>query len=198
MGARFRSDVMRSLQSTSQSDLAGATPWSRSPYSPSEATCPERRAEVARISHPSRSDLPKRHPEVARVSMARRHEAKPGATSQSDPLRSLPKARATCRSDMPRSLRVYCWVDFLFYLRAFWSFHYARFYFLNLCFNTLEATRRRLSFDLLRNTQKLSWEVHLLDFDCYVLVLLLISYLFLYMINLKSNMGLRGIMEISE
>ena len=26
---------------------------------------------------------------------------------------------------------------FLFYLRAFWSFHYARFYFLNLCFNTL-------------------------------------------------------------
>ena len=52
--------------------------------------------------------------------------------------------------------------------------------------------------DLLRNTQKLSGEVHLLDFDCYVLVLLLISYLFLYMINLKSNMGLRGIMEISE
>nr|VDD29563.1 unnamed protein product [Brassica oleracea] len=62
----------------------------------------ERRTEVARISHPSRSDLPKRHPEVARVSMARRHEAKPGATSQSDPLRSLPKDGATCRSDMPR------------------------------------------------------------------------------------------------
>ncbi|WZY70110.1 hypothetical protein YC2023_002350 [Brassica napus] len=80
MGARFRSDVMRSLQSTSQSDLARATP----------ATCPERRTEVARISHPSRSDLPKRHPEVARVSMARRHEAKPGATSQSDLPRSLP------------------------------------------------------------------------------------------------------------
>ena len=76
------------------------------------ATCPERRTEVARISHPSRSDLPKRHPEVARVSMARRHEAKPGVTSQSDPLRSLPEAGATCRSDMPRSLRVYCWVDF--------------------------------------------------------------------------------------
>ncbi|KAF3544115.1 hypothetical protein DY000_02001567 [Brassica cretica] len=30
------------------------------------------------------------------------------------------------------------------------------------------------------------------------LVFLLISYLFLYMINLKSNIGLRGIMEISE
>ncbi|KAG5386793.1 hypothetical protein IGI04_038263, partial [Brassica rapa subsp. trilocularis] len=66
------------------------------------ATSPERHHQVARISHPSRSDLPKRHPEVARVSMARRHEAKPGATSQSDPLRSLPKAGATCRSDMPR------------------------------------------------------------------------------------------------
>ncbi|KAG5385402.1 hypothetical protein IGI04_036872 [Brassica rapa subsp. trilocularis] len=73
------------------------------------ATCPKRRTEVARISHPSRSDLPKRHPEVARVSMARRQEAKPGVTSQSDPLRSLPKAGATCRSDMPRSLRVYYW-----------------------------------------------------------------------------------------
>ncbi|KAG5379003.1 hypothetical protein IGI04_026845, partial [Brassica rapa subsp. trilocularis] len=66
------------------------------------ATSPERHHQVARISHPSRSDLPKRHPEVARVSMARRHEAKPGATSQSDPLRSLPKAGATCRKDMPR------------------------------------------------------------------------------------------------
>ncbi|WZZ20627.1 hypothetical protein YC2023_122014 [Brassica napus] len=87
MGARFRSDVMRSLQSTPR------------------ATCPERRPEVARISHPSQSDLPKRHPEVAHVSMARRHEAKPGATSQSDPLRSLPKARATCRSDMPSILK---------------------------------------------------------------------------------------------
>ncbi|KAF3592775.1 hypothetical protein DY000_02026549 [Brassica cretica] len=50
---------------------------------------------LARVSHPSRSDLPKRHPDVARFSMARRHEAKPGATSQSDPLRSLPKPGAT-------------------------------------------------------------------------------------------------------
>uniref|UniRef100_A0A0D3CEK8 Uncharacterized protein n=1 Tax=Brassica oleracea var. oleracea TaxID=109376 RepID=A0A0D3CEK8_BRAOL len=49
----------------------------------------------------AQSDLPERRPEVARVSMARRHEAKPGATSQSNPLRSLPEAGATCRSDMP-------------------------------------------------------------------------------------------------
>uniref|UniRef100_A0A0D3CC04 Uncharacterized protein n=1 Tax=Brassica oleracea var. oleracea TaxID=109376 RepID=A0A0D3CC04_BRAOL len=39
---------------------------------------------------------------------------KPGATSQSDPLRSLPKAGATCRSDRPRSLRVYLPVELMF------------------------------------------------------------------------------------
>uniref|UniRef100_A0A0D3CSU8 Uncharacterized protein n=1 Tax=Brassica oleracea var. oleracea TaxID=109376 RepID=A0A0D3CSU8_BRAOL len=109
----------RPLRATYQGrSRSRATRWSDAPKSLAtigpRATCPERRTEVARISHPSRSDLPKRHPEVARVSMARRHEAKPGATSQSDPLRSLPKARATSRSDMPRSLRVYCWVDFYF------------------------------------------------------------------------------------
>uniref|UniRef100_A0A0D3C3G4 Uncharacterized protein n=1 Tax=Brassica oleracea var. oleracea TaxID=109376 RepID=A0A0D3C3G4_BRAOL len=36
--------------------------------------------------------------------MARRHKTKPGATSQSDPLRSLPKSGVTCWSDTPRSL----------------------------------------------------------------------------------------------
>uniref|UniRef100_A0A0D3D9A6 Uncharacterized protein n=1 Tax=Brassica oleracea var. oleracea TaxID=109376 RepID=A0A0D3D9A6_BRAOL len=59
---------------------------------------PERHGEVARVSivrHPSQSDLPERRSEVARVSMARRHKMKPGATSQSDPLRSLPKSGAT-------------------------------------------------------------------------------------------------------
>ncbi|KAG5384016.1 hypothetical protein IGI04_035486, partial [Brassica rapa subsp. trilocularis] len=61
---------------------------------------------------------------------------------------------------------------FLFYLRAFWSFHYAQIH-----KNSLEKF--------------ISWVL-----ICYVLVL--ISYLFLYMINLKSNMGLRGIMEISD
>ncbi|KAF2544526.1 hypothetical protein F2Q68_00032409 [Brassica cretica] len=34
MGATSRSDAMRSLQTTSQSDLAGATPRSRSPSHP--------------------------------------------------------------------------------------------------------------------------------------------------------------------
>ncbi|KAG5406411.1 hypothetical protein IGI04_012530 [Brassica rapa subsp. trilocularis] len=86
----YQSDREKSLAVSSLGDARtsperppGATPRSRCVPLP-RATCPERRTEVARISHPSRSDLPKRHPEVARVSMARRHEAKPGATSQSD------------------------------------------------------------------------------------------------------------------
>ncbi|KAG5383185.1 hypothetical protein IGI04_034655 [Brassica rapa subsp. trilocularis] len=123
------------------------------------ATCPERRPEVARISHPSQSDLPKRHPEVARVSMARRHEAKPGATSQSDPLRSLPKAGATCRSDMPRSLRGLLVISLC-------TFYISKTYVLNI-FCSHQADYLLI---YLRNTQKLSGEVHLLDFDCCVLV----------------------------
>ncbi|KAG5393690.1 hypothetical protein IGI04_023653, partial [Brassica rapa subsp. trilocularis] len=80
---------------------------------------PERRTEVARISHPSRSDLPKRHPEVARVSMARRHEAKPGATSQSDLPRSLPiqsdpleRHTKVARDLSPRDTKNRPWSDF--------------------------------------------------------------------------------------
>ncbi|KAG5383106.1 hypothetical protein IGI04_034576 [Brassica rapa subsp. trilocularis] len=43
---------------------------------------------IGRAEHGS--EVPQRRHEVARVSMARRHEAKPGATSQSDLPRSLP------------------------------------------------------------------------------------------------------------
>ncbi|KAG5385148.1 hypothetical protein IGI04_036618 [Brassica rapa subsp. trilocularis] len=43
--------------------------------------------------------------EVARSFVSRRHEIALGATSRSDPARSLPKPGATCRSDEPRSLR---------------------------------------------------------------------------------------------
>ncbi|KAG5412064.1 hypothetical protein IGI04_008383, partial [Brassica rapa subsp. trilocularis] len=63
---------------------------------------------------------------------------------------------------------------FLFYLRAFWSFHYG-------------PTRGRLSLDLLRNIQKLSGEVHLLDFDCYVLVFLLSEYLHSRCFDISQN-----------
>ncbi|KAG5389180.1 hypothetical protein IGI04_030721 [Brassica rapa subsp. trilocularis] len=42
--------------------------------------------------------------------------------------------------------------------RAFWSFHYARFYFLNLCFNTLGANKRGIIF-VLRKTTKNLWKV---------------------------------------
>ncbi|KAG5392560.1 hypothetical protein IGI04_022523, partial [Brassica rapa subsp. trilocularis] len=94
-----------SLKDVKQVIIGRAEHGSEVPQRRHESDLPKATHRGARISHPSRSDLPKRHPEVARVSMARRQEAKPRATSQSDPLRSLPKAGATCRSDMPRSLR---------------------------------------------------------------------------------------------
>ena len=54
--------------------------------------------------------------------------------------------------------------------------------------------RQIISFRERRTSKNFFW----FRFHCFHLVFLLISYLFLYMINLKSNMGLRGIMEISE
>ncbi|KAF3532900.1 hypothetical protein DY000_02042102 [Brassica cretica] len=105
------------IWSSRESDLDRATYRGRSRFY-RETPLPERHEEVARVSiarHPSQSDLPERSYKVARVSMARRHPTKPGATSQSDPLRSLPKAGATCRSDMPRSLRVYLPVELMFF-----------------------------------------------------------------------------------
>ncbi|KAG5407901.1 hypothetical protein IGI04_014020 [Brassica rapa subsp. trilocularis] len=131
---------MRSLCTTSRSDSSRATAQGRSRFHVWRHTftprsdLPERRAEVApeaqsdhtratgrsrsRFHHPetrerARSDLSQRHSEVAPEAWSdlseRRAEVAPCFVS----------AR-TC--------------DFS---RAFWSFHYARFYFLNLCFITL-------------------------------------------------------------
>ncbi|KAG5396047.1 hypothetical protein IGI04_017861 [Brassica rapa subsp. trilocularis] len=139
-GATSRSDGMRSLCTTSRSDSSRATAQGRSRFHVWRHTftprsdLPERRAEVApeaqsdhtratgrsrsRFHHPetrerARSDLSQRHSEVAPEAWSdlseRRAEVAPCFVS----------AR-TC--------------DFS---RAFWSFHYARFYFLNLCFITL-------------------------------------------------------------
>ena len=117
----------------------------------------------------------------------------PGRSRRNDP-------GATSRSDVPRSLHVYLFGRIHVFSRSFWSFHYARFYFLNLCFNTLGATKRGIIF-VLRKTTKNLWKVISLNQLISLLLRILCSYLFpvfLYMINLKSNMGLRGIMEISE
>ncbi|KAG5393699.1 hypothetical protein IGI04_023662 [Brassica rapa subsp. trilocularis] len=97
----YQSDREKSLAVSSLGDAR------TSPERPPGAT-PRSRSHLTPLSERP----PKATPEVARVSMARRHEAKPGATSQSDPLRSLPKAGATCRSDMPR-LKVDSLIDHL-------------------------------------------------------------------------------------
>ena len=163
MGARFRSDVMRSLQSTSQSDLARATPCSRSHLTPLSERPPK-------ATHQSRSRP------LARTHQKSALERLPGATPASR------SALFCCRKS--------------WFLKDLFAIYFGRFalgktYVLNIfC-----SHQWQIIFYLL-----IYWEIHknLLDFDCYVLVLLLISYLFLYMIKLKSNMGLRGIMEISE
>ncbi|KAF3608557.1 hypothetical protein DY000_02046185 [Brassica cretica] len=118
MGATSRSDAMRSLQTTSQSDLAGATPRSRSPSHPSGSRkltrsdlserplqrgseVPQRRQEVVpagsdviRATGPSRSHF--QCPELENRSRSdvsqRPHEGSRialGATSCSDHVRSL-------------------------------------------------------------------------------------------------------------
>ncbi|CAF1725731.1 unnamed protein product, partial [Brassica oleracea var. botrytis] len=77
------------------------------------ATLPERHRQVA-LTCLIRATLPERRGEVARVFIARRHENGPGATSRSDPSRSLPKPGATSRSDYWRSLRASCLLEFMF------------------------------------------------------------------------------------
>ncbi|KAG5376114.1 hypothetical protein IGI04_040710 [Brassica rapa subsp. trilocularis] len=103
-------------------------------------------------------------------------KAEAGATSRSDTLRSLPKPRATCWSDLPRSLRVAYLLEFMFSQGPF------------------------CHFIMHKNHQK-PLESHLFESIDQFIIEILCSYLFpvfLYMINLKSNMGLRGIMEISD
>ncbi|KAF3516410.1 hypothetical protein DY000_02061884 [Brassica cretica] len=80
-------------------DPAGARPRGRSPFT-LRSDLLERQGEVAPAP---RSTSPQRHPEVARVYVDLRETNKPGATSHSDHLRSLPAPKA---SDVPRSLRV--------------------------------------------------------------------------------------------
>ncbi|KAF2617332.1 hypothetical protein F2Q68_00042068 [Brassica cretica] len=74
---------------------------------------PERHRQVA-LTCLIRATLPERRGEVARIFIARRHENRPGATSRSDPSRSLPKPRATSRSDYWRSNRASCLLEFMF------------------------------------------------------------------------------------
>ncbi|KAF3600710.1 hypothetical protein F2Q69_00033725 [Brassica cretica] len=106
----------------------------RAPYrSDQSGTIPSSHSDLS-----IRATLPERRAEVTRVLITRKRENESGATSRSDTARSLPKHGATTRSDERRSLRVRLVSARTYdFSRAFWSFHDALFYFLNLCFNTL-------------------------------------------------------------
>ncbi|KAG5378337.1 hypothetical protein IGI04_026179, partial [Brassica rapa subsp. trilocularis] len=179
-----RSDAVKSLWLPLRSDLTRATGRSRSPFwfsetrNGSRSDLSQRPSEVAPEAW---SDLSERQGEVARLFGSRRHEIALGATSRSDPARSLPKPGATCRSDGPRSLHVSILLELMISQGPF-------------------ATKRRIIFVLRKNHQK-PLESHLFESIDQFIIEILCSYLFpvfLYMINLKSNMGLRGIMEISD
>ncbi|KAG5382908.1 hypothetical protein IGI04_034378 [Brassica rapa subsp. trilocularis] len=136
----------------------------------------------------SRSDLPERRAEVAPEAWSDLTRATGRSRSpfwfsetrnrsRSDPARSLPKPGATCRSDEPRSLRVSISLELMISQGPFGHF------------------------TMHKNHQK-PLESHLFEsIDQFIIensVFLSIFPVFLYMINLKSNMGLRGIMEISD
>uniref|UniRef100_A0A0D3ACS3 Uncharacterized protein n=1 Tax=Brassica oleracea var. oleracea TaxID=109376 RepID=A0A0D3ACS3_BRAOL len=73
MGATSWSDAMRSLQTTSQSDLAGATPRSRSPFHPGgsrKLTRSDLSERPLQVAPEAQSDLARVTPEVARISIA--------------------------------------------------------------------------------------------------------------------------------
>ncbi|KAF3551273.1 hypothetical protein DY000_02008222 [Brassica cretica] len=106
MRATSRSDAMRSLQTTSQSDLAGATPRSRSPFHPGGSrkltrsvlselplqVAPEARSDLARVTPRGRSHF---------------YRVKTTQWSRSDLSERPTKVAPEARSDVPRSLRVY-------------------------------------------------------------------------------------------
>ena len=139
-GATSRSDGMRSLCTTSRSDSSRATAQSRS------------RFHVRRHTSRSRSDLSQRPSEVAPEAWSDLSRA----TGRSRSPSWFPETRNRSRSDLsqrPSEVAPEAWSDLserraevaarlnftrtYDFSRAFWSFHYARFYFLNLCFNTL-------------------------------------------------------------
>ena len=139
-GATSRSDGMRSLCTTSRSDSSRATAQGRS------------RFHVWRHTFTPRSDLPERRAEVAPEAQSDHTRA----TGRSRSRFHHPETRERARSDLSQrhsEVAPEAWSDLserraevaacfisartCDFSRAFWSFHYARFYFLNLCFITL-------------------------------------------------------------
>ncbi|KAG5410292.1 hypothetical protein IGI04_006611 [Brassica rapa subsp. trilocularis] len=185
---------------TSQSDLPYQV--APDPERPVGATAQSRsRFHVRRHTTRSRSDLSQRPSEVAPEAWSDLSRA----TGRSRSPSWFPETINRSRSDLsqrPSEVAPEAWSDLserraevapcfvsartCDFSRAFWSFHYA-------------PTRRRIIF-VLRKTTKNIWKGISLNELISLLLRILCSYLFpvfLYMINLKSNMGLRGIMEIN-
>ena len=139
-----------------RSDQSGATPSSRSDL-PIRATLPERQGRVARvlITRSARTS-PERPLAATQRGRSRSMERLHGATGKSRLRFDHPETRERVRSDLSQQhseVAPEAWSDLserraevaarlisartYDFSRAFWSFHYARFYFLNLCFNTL-------------------------------------------------------------
>ena len=156
-----------------------ATRWSDAPKSLATigpgATCPERRTEVARISHASRSDLPKRHPEVARVSMARRHEAKPGATHWGRSRRPERLVGVTCRG---RSASIVGSISILLkalLVISLCTFYISKTYVLNI-FGSHQADYLLIYWEIHKNSLEkfISW-ILIVMFLCYCWFLIYFS-----------------------
>ncbi|KAF2548099.1 hypothetical protein F2Q70_00020793 [Brassica cretica] len=106
MGATSRSDAMRSLQTTSQSDLAGATPRSRSPFHPGGS----RKRSRSDLSERPLQVAPEAQSDLARVTpRGRSHFYRVTTTqwSRSDLSERPTEVAPEARSDVPMSLRVY-------------------------------------------------------------------------------------------
>ncbi|KAG5379056.1 hypothetical protein IGI04_026898, partial [Brassica rapa subsp. trilocularis] len=176
-GATSRSDGMRSLCTTSRSDSSRATAQSRSPTFQSD---------VLKSLPKLRATLPERQGEVARHFGSRKHEIALGATSRSDPARSLPKPRATCWSDLPRSLRVAYLLEFMFSQGPFCHFIMHVFYSENLCFNTRKPPRG--DYLVLRKTTKNLWKgISLNELISLLLRILLSEYLHSRCFDIPQN-----------
>ena len=132
MRATSRSDAMRSLQTISQSDLAGATPRSRSPSHPGGS----RKLTRSDLSERPLQVAPEAQSELSRETpRGRSHFYRVTTTqwSRSDlserPTEVAPEARSGLSERRAEvAPRLFVWPNSCF-LRAFWSFHYARFYF---------------------------------------------------------------------
>ncbi|KAG5415374.1 hypothetical protein IGI04_002941 [Brassica rapa subsp. trilocularis] len=116
-----------------------------------------------------------RRPEVARYFASWRHEIGAGATSRSDPSRSLPKPRATCWSDEPRSLHVSYLLELMIFQGPF-------------------AIGGRLSFVLKKTTKNL-WNVHLFESIDHFVIAILCFHIYFLLFRIVSKLKVDSLID---